>query len=365
MVNWRDILHPEAGGAELYVHSICSEFVNMGHDVCLYSSSFSGANSMEEIGGVKISRLGGKFSIYWAVYKQYIKDKTKYDVVLESINTIPFLMPLYAKQPVIALIYSITNRLALIKELGVTPISSVALLTNSAIPTIYRRSVIITISGTARRELIAADFDSRKIFVARPGVGVDFERLVAGTFEPIRPNFRIVYVGRLKKYKGIDVLLQAVAILRHNLPVELLIVGRGDYEESLRRQVAELGLIDCVHFTGFVSEAEKVTLLKSSSVFVCCSVDEGGWTIAGLEALRCGVPLVVTDSQRDLVQEGVTGFITPPIPEIIADKIRAILEKDWKSMSLAARRWSVDYTWKNAAIAAIEALKYAIERTKS
>jgi len=361
-VNWRDIRHPEAGGAELYVHSLCSEFVKLGHEVCLYSSSFLGAKTKEEIDGVKIMRCGERFSVYWSVYVQYLKDRIKYDVVLESINTIPFFIPLYAVQPVVPLIYSINNGRALMKELGITPVSLVGWLGNFLIPIIYRRAVVVTISETSKEELVAAGFDASRVFVAKPGVGIDFERLVKIIPESTRPNYRIVYLGRLKKYKGIDILLQAVAILRRSLPIELLIVGKGDYESQLRRKVAEIGLTDCVQFTGFVSEEEKVILLKSSSVFVCCSIDEGGWTIAGLEALRCGVPLVVTDSQRDLVQEGITGFITPPQPEIVADRIRIVLGRDWKSMSIASRRLSAGITWKNSAMVALKGLNSAINK---
>ena len=362
VVNWRDIRHPEAGGAELYVQNICSELVKMGHEVYLHSSSFPGAMAEEEIDGVKIFRSGGRFTIYWFVFKHYINYKARYDVIIESINTIPFFMPLYVTQPLASFIYSTKNRLALIEEIGITPISLVAWLANYLIPFIYSRKVMITISETTRNELVSNGFDASRLFVAKPGVGIDFERLVESIQEPTRPNFRVVYIGRLKKYKRIEIILKAVAILRRSMPIELIIVGHGDYLDSLRRQVVELGLTGCVRFAGFVNEAEKVAILKSSSVFVCCSIDEGGWTIAGLEALRCGVPLVLTDSQRDLVQLGITGFITPPQPEIVADKIRAVLEGDWKNMSFSSYLWSKNYTWKNAAIDALNALSSAINK---
>lgn len=362
IVNWRDIQHPKAGGSELYVQKLGSEFVKIGHEVHLYSSRFPRGKEKVEVEGVKILRCGGKLSVYWAVYRQYIKEKKKYDVVLESINTIPFFMPLYAMQPVVALIYSINNRRVLMKELGITPVSLVAWLSNYTIPSVYGKATVITISESARREIIAVGFDASQVFVANPGVGADFDRLIESVPEPPRPNFRIVYIGRLKKYKGLDVILQAVSILKHELPIELLIVGKGDYKGELCRRVNEMGLTNIVRFTGFVTKAEKVAILKNSSVFVCCSIDEGGWTIAGLEALKCGVPLVLTNSQRDLVQEGVTGFITQPQPEVVADRIRTVLEGNWKSMSTAARESSRRYTWKSAAKVALKALNSAINR---
>lgn len=365
MLNWRDIKHPEAGGAERYVHDLCSELVQLGHEVHIYSSSFPSAKTNEEIDQIKITRCGGRFSVYWFVYLQYLKNKTKYDVVLESINTIPFFVSFYAAQPVVPIIYSINNWRALLQELGITPISIVGWLCNSVIPLIYRRTTTLTISATSKKELIAAGLDANLVFVAKPSVGPEFERFVKIIPEFERPNYRIIYLGRLKKYKGIDILLQATAILSRCMPIKLLIVGTGDYEEHLRRKVRELGLSHCIQFTGFVGEVEKVQLLKSSSVFVCCSIDEGGWTIAGLEAMRCGVPLVVTDSQKDLVQEGVSGFITSSQPAIIADKIRAVLTGDWKHMSIASFDLSTQITRRNSAIATLRALNSAITKYHS
>lgn len=360
VLNWRDIKHPEAGGAELYVQNLCSEFVRLGHEVHLYSSKYPSAKTTEEVDGVKITRCGGRFSVYYSVYRQYLKDRPKYDVVLESINTVPFFVRLYAVQPVVPLIYSINNGRALLKELGFTPISIVGWLCNFFIPLIYRRSNVLTISETSKQELVAAGFHSDRVFVAKPAVCCDFERFVKIIPESLRPNYRVIYLGRLKKYKGIDVLLQATAILRESIPIKLLIVGKGDYGGHLRQRVVEMGLTESVKFTGFVSEEEKVLLLKSSSVFVCCSIDEGGCTIAGLEAMKCGIPLVVTDSQRDLVQEGVSGFVIPPQPEIVADKIRAVLDGNWARMSTASFRLSAGITWACSAAEALKGLNSAM-----
>ena len=324
VINWRDIKNPHAGGAELYLQSLCCEFVQLGHEVYFYTSGFSGAIDREEINGVKITRVGGKFSVYLTIYLLYLKQRENFDVILESINTIPFLVGLYAKQPVIPIIYSINNSRALLRELGVTPISLVGLLFNSVISRIYRKKTTITISNTSKEELSRAGFIRDNVFVVKPSIGCEFEQLSQIPSKSKKPLHRIIYVGRLKKYKGIEIIIRAVAILKKDVPVELLIVGKGDYEAELRRIVVESGLTSNVHFTGFVSEAQKVLLLRSSSVFACCSIDEGGWTIAGLEAMRCGLPLVVTESQKDLVIDGITGFVASYDPKVVAEKIRDV-----------------------------------------
>jgi glycosyltransferase involved in cell wall biosynthesis len=151
--------------------------------------------------------------------------------------------------------------------------------------------------------------------------------------------------------------------LNVDLPsISLVIVGKGDYELKLRQEVIKFGLTDKVQFTGFVSEEDKIILLKKSSVFVCCSIDEGGWTIAGLEAMKCGVPLVVTDSQKDLVKEGITGFVTSYEVVSVAEKIRAVLNSNWKSMSDESYKMSSNITWENSAKVALRGLNLAMDK---
>jgi len=365
VVNWRDIKHPDAGGAEVYVHNICTEFFKMGHEVSLYSSGFPNSEKIEVIDGIRIVRCGGKLSAYWYVLKQYLSERKKFDVILESINTIPFFLPVYAAKPVVGIIYSINNKKALMSELGITPISLAGWLFNSILPLFYRKSVALTISETSKKELIAAGFDFRKVVVANPGLSNHFEQLFKKAPCVPRPNPRIISVGRLKKYKGIDDILDAMAIIRDHSELELLIVGKGDYEPKLKQRVAELDLDKCVTFAGFLSEAEKVSALKSSSVFISCSVDEGGWIISGLEALKCGVPLLVTDSQRDMVQEGITGFIVPyNKPNVLAEKILLVLQGNWGQMSVAASNWAKIYTWEFTAKRTLAALNLAMLKYK-
>jgi glycosyltransferase involved in cell wall biosynthesis len=226
---------------------------------------------------------------------------------------------------------------------------------------IYRRNIVITISDTSRKELSCAGFNLSKIFVAKPAPSAEFEKSVNQNFPTKRKTNQVIYVGRLKKYKGIDVLIRAIGLLRQTLPVELLIVGKGDYENQLHDLVHLQGLDDIVKFSGFLDEGEKVLQLKTSSVFACCSIDEGGWTIAGLEAMRCGLPLVVTESQKDLVTEGLTGFIAlnSASPAVIAEKIRQVLIGNWDEMSEQSLNFSLAVNSKESAKNALFALSLA------
>ena len=359
-INWRDIFHPEAGGAEMYLHEMGKVLIKAGHDVTLFSSNYKNAKKYDEIDGIKIIRNGGKFSIYWKVMQYYLKHKDDFDIIIESINTVPFLVPVYAKQPVVALIYSVNNKRALIRELGVTPISLVLYLINLLLPVIYKTKSIITISNSGLKELSELGFDPKKIFVVYPCVSSEFDRLVDLTPNFQRPNYNIVYLGRLKKYKGIEIILDAVSLLIKKLPIKFVVIGKGSYEPDLKKKVQQLGIKQNVSFLGYIDEKEKVQILKNSSVFVCCSIDEGGWTLAGLEALKCGVPLVVTNSQKDLVIDGKNGFICDYSAMEVANRIKLILFNEWSIKSSAAINYSSKFTWENSTKELIKALHYSL-----
>lgn len=128
---------------------------------------------------------------------------------------------------------------------------------------------------------------------------------------PANAPVRLICTGRLVERKGQQYLIPAMAELkRQGLPIELLLVGVGDNEARLRSQVRELALQETVHFAGYVNWLEMPELYRSSDVFVLPSHNEG-MSIALLEAMASGLPVVVTDTgtARQIVREN--GLIVP------------------------------------------------------
>jgi glycosyltransferase involved in cell wall biosynthesis len=94
--------------------------------------------------------------------------------------------------------------------------------------------------------------------------------------------------------------------------VRLDIAGEGDDRSRLERLASYLGVADEVRFLGFVSEAEKVELLRSAWATVLLSPKEG-WGITNVEAAACGTPAVASDSPglRESVRHEQTGILVP------------------------------------------------------
>src|SRR5260370_31355007 len=111
ILNWRDLAHPKAGGAEVYTHEIAREWVNTGNEVTLYCSAVAGLPTEDEQDGVRIIRQGTELTVYRGARQFYDREGTgRVDVVIDEVNTRPFLCPAFVKDvPVVALIHQIAH----------------------------------------------------------------------------------------------------------------------------------------------------------------------------------------------------------------------------------------------------------------
>ncbi|MBI1839395.1 MAG: glycosyltransferase [Verrucomicrobia bacterium] len=111
---------------------------------------------------------------------------------------------------------------------------------------------------------------------------------------PAQPKrYDVCWIGRVHRQKGVDDLLVAFQRLSSVFPgFRALLMGK--VEPLLRPRIEELGLRDCVEFSGFVSEEDKLRLFKASRLFLMPSRHEGSPRVVG-EALICGVPVLAYD----------------------------------------------------------------------
>lgn len=123
----------------------------------------------------------------------------------------------------------------------------------------------------------------------------------------------ILFVGRLRHYKGIDVLIEA---MRQVTDAHALIVGIGPMEAAWRAQAEVMGVTDRVTFLGEVPDVDVLALYHAASLFVLPSTNRAETLgIVQLEAMACALPLVCTElgtGTSYVNQHGVTGFVVPP-----------------------------------------------------
>lgn len=305
IVNWRDVRHPRAGGAETYLHEIARRLVVRGAEVEWLCAGFRGGAADETIDGVRIRRVGDRATIYLLAAWTYLRRlHDRFDVIVDSENGIPFFTPLFSLKPKVLLVYHVHRRVFL--ERMPFPINRLFVwLELGLVPAIYRRVPVVTISDDTHADLLRYGKTRLPIAIVHPGVGADClpgEKATAPT---------AVYVGRLEPYKRVDLLVDAFARVHAALPAaRLRVVGAGTDERRLRAQVAARGLGEVVTFCGFVSDETKVRELAGAWVFASASSHEG-WGIAAIEAHACGTPAVAFDvaGLREAILRETTGAL--------------------------------------------------------
>jgi 1,2-diacylglycerol 3-alpha-glucosyltransferase len=184
----------------------------------------------------------------------------------------------------------------------------------------------------------------------RPMTGID--RREMRQRYGLNPNRNtLLFVGRVDGEKRIDLLLQALHLIDRD-DIQLAVAGRGAAMSALKKLAQDLDLEDRVRFTGYVPDADLPGLLNSVDVFAMPSEAEL-LSIASLEALSCGRPIIAANSQAlpELVDQGFNGYLFNPGD--IRDAARVIQliisQKDrWPEMQAASldkvRTHSLDYT---------------------
>jgi glycosyltransferase involved in cell wall biosynthesis len=360
VLNERDPRHPKTGGAEIHVSEIFQRLAQRGYEVTLASSSFAGCKTFEDVGGMRVWRLGRLPFYYPRVAWTCMREtrRGRFDVVVECLNKVPFYSPVYSKVPVLALCHHLFGEVAFRQVPW--PVAAVVYGAELLIPPLYREPPFVSISESSKADLVRRGIAAERIRVSH--CGVQRPALVPDIDSP-RPQ-RVVYVGRLEAYKHVDVMLRAMAQLGDRFPeAEIVVIGKGAARPALETLAAQLGIAERTRFAGFTSDAERDALLAESRVCVCPSEKEG-WGLTVIESNTLGTPVVATnaDGLRDSVRDGETGFLVE-MGDVagFASRIGALLENDALAMrmSKAALHWSKSFDWELAADEMAEALEDA------
>ena len=174
-------------------------------------------------------------------------------------------------------------------------------------------SAVVTVSDY-NLNYLQRTFGSYANSVRRIYNGMDLKKLSYRKPENRKPN--IITIGRLIEKKGLDVLIDACAILaKKDLEFNCSIIGKGDLEPQLQTQINENQLQDKVELAGAIPRREVIESFYNAAVFAAPAIiaqdgNRDGLPTTLLESMALGTPCVATD---------VTG-----IPEIITDKVTGL-----------------------------------------
>ncbi len=190
--------------------------------------------------------------------------------------------------------------------------------------------------------------------VARIPHGVDLAELAAPAPRPpdldpaIRPGGYVLYLGRWRIQKGVDVLLKAFSLLRPEPPERLVIAGEGRDGAEFEDLARSLGLGDRVRWVGWAEGALKTYLLQNATCTVVPSRVAEAFGLVVLESFAAGRPVIATaiPGLGELVQDGETGMVVEPdSPRSLARALRTVLSDRGLAERLGAkaRRFAGDY----------------------
>lgn len=372
ILNWKDINNPNAGGAELVIHELAKRLVQDDNEVTLLTSAFKNSLRNEKIDGVGVIRIGNsRYTHNLKAINYYRKNlKNKFDIIIECVNTAPYLANLFRGREKVILFYHQLAREIWFYETRF-PINIIGYLLEPIYTFIQSRfqNQVITVSNSTKQDLMNYGFTSKQINIITQGTnistsplaisssekahcyshlapnraskfalgatqlsGAKCDKLNANSEKP-RAKSYILYLGSLRAMKRPSHALKAFAHFAlsssNQAKCELRFAGTGPEREIdwLKKYIKTHKLDGKVKLLGRVDEKKKLELLANAFVLIVPSLKEG-WGLVVTEAAKLGTPSIVydVDGLRDSVKDGITGYVVENgNPEAITEKIELLM----------------------------------------
>lgn len=357
-ISFRDSKNPFAVGGDFYLWELAKGLADLGHNVTIICSAYPGAREQETIEGVKIFRTKKSLLLSFRIFKKYLKQQEKFDVVIEEAiggQRLPFLSKLYVKEPLVSVWHQRNQKIFF--EQYTFPVAIVLSILERLQARLYRNHVIVTPSKGARSEILALGFQSKKVKVVYDGV----PKNLSNNPKPREQRKDvIVWLGKLRRYKRPDHLILALpsVIKNTNRNISVIIAGKvsefdKDYLEELDETAKRLGVGDLVSFNINITEKQKTELLESACL-LCQPSPVEGFSIVVMEANCYGTPVVASSGvPKDVVIENFNGLVYQyGHIEPLSQALTKLFSDDllWKRLSENSIAWAKNFTWERSAL---------------
>jgi glycosyltransferase involved in cell wall biosynthesis len=351
---------PMVGGQEYVVDALAREYLAYGHDVVVLaptprSSAAAGEKPPYEVVRhprfISTRRLVGWYSRYLVALHR----RQPYDLVhCHSTYPTGYLAALAGRRTGVPFVVTSHGG-------DVNPNNPKLLLPeirNRHRQAMARAAALVSISGFTRDGYARLMPDAGHVHDIPNGVHLrKFEQPAArptGIDIAVESGRYLLFLGRLSSRKGVDLLLDAYALLAADDRIPLVLAGDGEEREALERQAARLGLSQWVHFAGRVAGERKTYLLQNAYAVVMPSRDWEAFPLVVLEACACALPLIATriPGLGELVADGRNGWLVEPeAPDALAGALRAALADPTRTAALGrnAHAMARSYDWPTIA----------------
>jgi glycosyltransferase involved in cell wall biosynthesis len=364
-LNWQDLTNPLAGGAEVHLEELLRRIARKGHEITLFCSGYDSSLPEEVIDGIRIIRRGNRYNFNLIApfgLRKLIK-RERYDILVEDINKIPFYTPLFLNLPTLVVIPHLFAT-TVFKEINFL-LGLYIYFFEKPMVSVYKGREFNVISESTAEDIAVRGIPRSDISVIHCGIDNQLY-----SFDPTVEKYEkptALYLGRLKKYKSIDHLILAFRKVLREIPeAELKIVGSGDYLPMLKKLAGKLGIRDKVDFAGYVSNEQKVEMLRRSHVSVYPSLKEG-WGLTNIEANACGTMVIAANSPglKDSVVHGQTGWLYDygNIDQLAGRIIQSLTDDQTRHrLEKGGMEWIRKFNWDTAADRFLEILQRIARR---
>jgi len=340
-MTWKDLKHPQAGGAEAINEAITSRLAHDGHEIILLVSGFPDGAKEEICDGYKIIRMGNRYTVYWHAYKYYKNNLRGWaDVVIDEMNTIPFFCKFYVREKNILLAYQLCREIWFYQMR--MPLSLIGYLLEPIYLWLLRDRYVITESESTKQDMLRYGFSSNMISIIPINIAAQPLENLAAVDKFSQPT--VLSLGAIRAMKRTMDQIQAFEIAKEKIPeLQMKIAGgvSDGYGEKVLRRIASSKHAKDIEYLGRVDDLKKEELMQKSHFILVTSVKEG-WGLIVTEANTQGTPAVVydVDGLRDSVRNVDTGLICKEnTPQGLAAAIIAGLGNPSEYTSMRKNSW--------------------------
>lgn len=288
---------PKVGGIEEVSRTLALEFHRRGHEICLVTHAPTDQPNPFP------------FEVLRRPNRSELLSKTRWcDVVFHNNISLKYAWPLMVvRRPWVIAHHSF------IRQSSGRP----------ALQNFIKRRLLSLASNIAVSEAIARD-----IRIPCSVVGNPYRSEIFKMYPEVTRTKPLAFVGRLVSQKGVQVLLEALALLRHKqLTPALTIFGDGPFRPELETLIKSRALQTQVHFAGVVQDAALAQGLNEHKILIAPSVGPESFGLVAIEAIACGCAVVASDIGGLKEAVGPCGWTLPPNdPPALADLLATIFQ---------------------------------------
>lgn len=340
-LSWKDLSHPQAGGAEVVAHELAKRLVSDGHSVTFLVAGFANCTQEEMRDGYRIIRTGNRYTVYWHAYRYYKKHlRHTFDLIIEEINTVPFFSRLYAREKKILFIHQLARQIWFYQM--PFPFSVIGYLLEPVYLWLLRKHTVITVSDSTKNDLTKLGFSAGNIHIMSEGIQIEPITDLARIQKYSEPT--LLSLGAIRPMKRTLHVVKAFEHAKHSLPaLRLMLAGdaSGPYAAKVLEYITHSPYRDDIEITGRVSTEKKMELMQRAHLVAVTSVREG-WGLVVTEANSQGTPAIVYNVHglRDSVRDDITGLVSKHnTPRELAHALTSLLQNKNQYDTLRKNAW--------------------------